>query len=134
MIVGHADSAVLDSFSAHLFEEVSGWHLALAYDTLGNLSLLTYDPNAANPCNPVGQSFRYEFSFATGRGAYLTTPTPTNTYADFRQSLGTGLANAAQGQASNGDIIDWALMQSGDVNMQSTPGSLKTISQSWKEQ
>jgi len=44
------------------------------------------------------------------------------------------LASAAQGQASNGDIIDWALMQSGDVNMQSTPGSLKTISQSWKEQ
>ena len=71
---------------------------------------------------------------ACRRPSSRSTNTPTGTYADFRQSLGTGLASAAQGQASNGDIIDWALMQSGDVNMQSTPGSLKTISQSWKEQ
>jgi type IV pilus assembly protein PilY1 len=106
--------------------------VSTVFSTLGNLSLLTYTPNAANPCNPSGESFRYEFSFATGKGAY--TNTPTGNYSDFRLSLGTGLASAAQGQASNGDIIDWALMQSGDVNMQSTPGSLKTISQSWKEQ
>jgi hypothetical protein len=114
-------------FSTHDEKTVS-----TVFSTLGNLSLLTYDPNTANPCDPQGQSFRYEFSFATGKGAYTTTP--TGTYADFRQSLGSGLANAAQGQSSNGDIIDWALMQSGDVNIQTTPGSLKTISQSWKEQ
>ena len=106
--------------------------VSTVFSTLGNLSLLTYTPSATNPCNPSGESFRYAFSFATGKGAY--TNTPTGSYADFQQSLGTGLANAAQGQASNGDIIDWALMQSGDVNMQTTPGSLKTISQSWKEQ
>jgi hypothetical protein len=55
-------------------------------------------------------------------------------HADFRQSPGTGLADAAQGQASNGDIIDSALMQDGDGNMQTTPGSLKSVTQNWKEQ
>jgi len=114
-------------FSTHDEKAVS-----TVFSTLGNLSVLTYSPNNANPCDPKGESFRYEFSFATGKGAYTTTP--TGTYADFRQSLGGGLASAAQGQASNGDIIDWALMQNGDVNMQTTPGSLKTISQNWKEQ
>jgi hypothetical protein len=102
--------------------------------TLGNLSLVTYSPtSSSNVCVPSGNSFRYSFSFATGLGTYTVTGNPPS-FADFRQSLGQGLASPAEGQAASGDIIDTTRMQSGQLNQQSTPGSLKTLSQSWKEQ
>jgi hypothetical protein len=111
--------------------------ISTVFSTLGNLSLLTFSSDSPNSCNPGGTSFRYRFSFSTGQGGYATvnpTPGQAGTVADYRQTLGTGLANAAQGQAANGDMIDTALMQSGELNQQTTPGTLKTISQSWKEQ
>jgi Tfp pilus tip-associated adhesin PilY1 len=106
--------------------------VSTVFSTFGNLSVTTFNPDATNPCDPKGQSFRYSFSFATGKGAYTTTP--ANSYADYQISLGAGLANAAQGQAADGSIIDTALMQGGQLNQQPNPGGLKTISQSWKEQ
>jgi type IV pilus assembly protein PilY1 len=111
--------------------------ISTVFSTLGNLSLLTFSSDSPNSCNPGGTSFRYRFSFLTGQGAYATvppTPGQAGALGDYRQTLGTGLANAAQGQAPNGDMIDTALMQSGELNQQTTPGTLKTISQSWKEQ
>jgi Tfp pilus tip-associated adhesin PilY1 len=110
--------------------------VSTVFSTLGNLSLLTFSSDSANSCNPRGTSFRYRFSYATGQGGYtVTLPAPgqPGAVADYRQSLGQGMAMAAQGQAPNGDMIDTALMQSGELNQQKTPGSLKTLSQNWKE-
>jgi hypothetical protein len=111
--------------------------ISTVFSTLGNLSVLTFSSDSANTCSPGGTSFRYRFNFATGQGGYaasLPVPGQPGSLADYRESLGSGLAMAAQSQATNGDMIDTVLMSGGELNQQTTPGSLKTISQSWKEQ
>jgi Tfp pilus tip-associated adhesin PilY1 len=109
--------------------------VSTVFSTLGNLSVVTFNPPLS--CLAGGQSFRYRFNFATGQGGYALTLPPTGqpgALADYRQAIGEGLVSAAQGQASTGDIMDVGLSTGGVLTEQHTPATLRTISQSWKEQ
>ena len=108
--------------------------------TLGNLSLVTFTPDPFNSdpglCLSGGSSHRYSFSFRTGQGSYGP-PTATGqagNLADYRQSLGIGMAQAAQSQAPGGDIIQAVWFSGGGINQANTSATLKAINQSWKEQ
>ena len=100
------------------------------FSTQGYLSLITFTPDSVSPCATNGSSFRYRFFFLSGQPGYGT----TGTYADYRQSLGSGMAAAGQTTSPQGDIIDTVLFSGGAVRQDVTPGSVKTIEQNWKEQ
>jgi len=100
------------------------------FSTQGFLSLITFTPDSTSPCATNGSSFRYRFFFLTGRGGYGN----GNTYADFQQQLGQGFAAASQSTSPQGGIIDTVLFSGGAVRQDTTPGSVRTIEQNWKEQ
>jgi hypothetical protein len=100
------------------------------FSTQGYLSLITFTPDSVSPCATNGSSFRYRFFFLTGQGGYGT----TGTYADYQQSLGTGMAAATQSTSPQGDIIDTVLFSGGALRQEVTPGSVHTIERNWKEQ
>lgn len=102
------------------------------FSTQGYLTLITFTANAG-PCSTEGTSFRYRFFFLNGQGGYNLSA-PTGTYADYRQSLGKGLASASQGTSPQGDIIDTVVFSGGSVNQQNTASSISTVNVNWKEQ
>lgn len=101
--------------------------------TNGFLTLVTFTPESNNPCGTEGSSFQYRFFFLSGAGGY-NIGSPTGTYADYVQTLGAGLAAAAQSTSPTGDTIDTILYSGGAINQVNTPGSQRTINQNWKEQ
>jgi Neisseria PilC beta-propeller domain len=102
------------------------------YSTQGYLSLVTFTPDSVSPCATNGSSFQYVFFFLTGTGYYGQ----TGNYADFRQSLGEGIATIGQSTSIGG--IHNMVFYSGnpDVGFQDnfTKGVVRTIQQNWKEQ
>ena len=100
------------------FEHHDEKAVSTVFSTLGNLAVLTSKPQQrANPCDPKGGILPLQFLFRDRRA-----PTRQSSRApmrDFKQDLGAGWPMRPR-QASNGDIIDWALMQGGDVNMQTS--------------
>jgi Tfp pilus tip-associated adhesin PilY1 len=100
------------------------------FSTQGFLSLITFTPDSTSPCATNGSSFRYRFFFLTGTGGYGT----SGTYADYQQQLGQGFAAASQSTSPQGGIIDTVLFSGGAVRQDTTPGSVRTIEQNWKEQ
>jgi type IV pilus assembly protein PilY1 len=103
------------------------------YSTQGYLTLITFTPDANNPCSTEGSSYRYRFFFLNGQGGYNLSA-PQNNYTDYRQSLGTGLSSGSQSTSPNGNTIDTVLFSGGAVTQQNTAGSLNTINVNWKEQ
>ena len=102
------------------------------YSTQGYLSLVTFTPDSVTPCATNGSSFQYRFFFLTGTGYYGQ----TGNYADFRQSLGEGIATIGQ-STSIGGIHDMVFYSGNpDVGFQDnfTKGVVRTIQQNWKEQ
>ena len=56
------------------------------FSTQGYLALLTFTPDANNPCSTEGSSFRYRFFFLNGTGGYNIGAQMGN-YTDYRQNL-----------------------------------------------
>ena len=88
---------------------------------------------AVNQCGN-GTSFRYSIFYKSGQGSYNTAQVGVGVLSDYQQLLGVGLASAAGSQAPNGDMIDTVMFSGGGIYQQNTSSTLKTISQSWKEQ
>ena len=103
------------------------------FSTSGYLTLITFTPDANNPCSTEGSSYRYRFFFLNGNGGY-NLGAQTGTYADYRQNLGTGLSSASQSTSPSGNTIDMVLFSGGAVQEQNSAGSLNTINVNWKEQ
>jgi Tfp pilus tip-associated adhesin PilY1 len=107
------------------------------FSTGGKLSFLTFTPtrfSSTTACSVAGASFRYSINaLAQGRGGYAGA-TPTGTYADYRQRPGNDFAAATQSQSQSGVMIDTVFLSSGGINQQNTPVTLKSMSESWKEQ
>ena len=103
------------------------------FSTQGYLTLITFTPDANNPCSTEGSSYRYRFFFLNGNGGY-NLGAQTGTYTDYRQGLGTGLSSASQSTSPSGNTIDMVLFSGGAVQQQNSAGSLNTINVNWKEQ
>jgi Tfp pilus tip-associated adhesin PilY1 len=103
------------------------------FATQGYLSLVTFTPDSVSPCATNGSSFQYRFFFLTGTGGYGTVG---NTYADFRQSLGEGIATRGQSNTIKGTHDQYFISGNLDKNYedQFTAGVVRTIQQNWKEQ
>ncbi len=126
------DAGYFLDFATHDEKAVS-----TVFSTLGNLSVLTFALSGADASAPGGDFFRYRFNFATGLGGYRTAFPPAGrpgSLADYRATLGGGMAAAARGQSARCAIIDFTLGSSGRLIQQRTPMTLKTLSESWKEQ
>ncbi len=102
------------------------------FSTQGFLTLITFTPDASNPCSTEGSSYRYRFFFLNGQGGYNLS-VPTGTYADYRQNLGPGLSSATQSTSPSGNTIDMVLFSGGAVQQQNTSGSLNTLNVNWKD-
>ena len=98
------------------------------FATEGFLSLVTFTPDATNPCATEGNSFRYRFFFLTGASR-----TGGVTIADYREGLGGGFASPSQSSTKTA-TNDWVFSVGGGLNIQTTPGTVTTINQNWKEQ
>jgi hypothetical protein len=102
--------------------------------TLGNLALVTFKPNSTTDICGNGTSLRYSFFFANGKANQNQAFGAAGDLKDYRETLGAGVATAAGSQAPNGDMIDTVLFSGGGISQENKPSTLKTISQSWKEQ
>jgi hypothetical protein len=104
------------------------------FSTLGYLSVVTFTPDSVSPCATNGSSYRYRFFFLTGTGYYGT----TGAYADFRQSLGEGIATLGQSTNNQGTVTDTVMIggSSGSPRppQEDTTGAVKSIMTNWKEQ
>ncbi len=110
--------------------------VSTVFSALGELSVITFAPSSATASAPGGESFRYRFDFATGPGGYSTAFPPPGTpgsLSDYRKTPGGGPA-AAKGQSVRCAIIDDTLGSNRRRIRQQAPVTLKTLSQSWKEQ
>jgi Tfp pilus tip-associated adhesin PilY1 len=103
------------------------------FSTQGYLSLVTFTTDSVSPCATNGSSYRYFFFFLTGTGYYGR----TGTYADFRQSLGEGIATLGQSTNNQGDVNNTILISGNkdyDVGGETLKGTVRTIITNWKEQ
>jgi len=109
--------------------------VSTVFSSLGNLELVTFAPSSTQVLCGNGNSFRYSFNYLTGRGAYNAAQAmgTAGQMTDYQQSLGDGLVAAAQSQGPSGAMIDSLLYDTGAVNQQKS-GSLKALSETWKEQ
>jgi hypothetical protein len=98
------------------------------FATEGFLSLVTFTPDTTNPCATEGNSFRYRFFFLTGASR-----SGGVTIADYRSDLGGGFASPSQ-SSTKSSTNDWVFSVGGGVNIETTPGTVTTINQNWKEQ
>ena len=110
--------------------------ISTVFSTLGNLSVVTFHPQDTDVKCGNGTSYRYSFFYSTGRGAYNLDPSVSGTtnMSDYRENLGQGLASASQSQSPSGDMIDTVVFSGGGIYQKNTAATLKTLSQSWKEQ
>ncbi|HTY42146.1 MAG TPA: PilC/PilY family type IV pilus protein [Thermoanaerobaculia bacterium] len=103
------------------------------FSTLGILSLVTFTTDSASPCATNGSSYQYRFFFLTGQGAYGT----SGTYADYRDSLGTGVVTRGQsitaGSSTSG-TQDMYFGQDNTGNSNLTQGTVRNVITNWKEQ
>jgi len=111
--------------------------VSTVFSTRGSLSLVTFSPDSGSVCSSAGASFRYRLLFATGQGGYSTVVSPPSgagSLQDYRQQIANEFVSTTQSVTPLGGIIDISLSQGGGLSQQNTPGTLKTINQSWKEQ
>jgi hypothetical protein len=102
------------------------------FSTGGFLTLITFTATAG-PCSTDGISYRYRFFFLNGQGGY-NVGSPTNTFADYREDLGTGLASASQSTSPQGATIDTVLFSAGAIKQEHKKSSTSTVNVNWKEQ
>jgi hypothetical protein len=102
------------------------------FSTQGYLSLVTFTPDSVSPCATNGSSYRYRFFFLTGTGYYGR----NGNYADFRESLGEGIATLGQSTTIGGvhDMVFFSGNKDVGFRDDFTPGIVRTIQQNWKEQ
>jgi Tfp pilus tip-associated adhesin PilY1 len=100
------------------------------FSTNGFLTLVTFTPDATNPCTTEGNSYRYSYFFLTGQGRYGTSAS----YTDFRQVIGGGLASVTQSTTTLGDTHDTAVGSNMQWYDTVTPGTRRTNKTNWKEQ
>ena len=103
------------------------------FDTLGDLSVVTFTPDSVSPCATNGSSYEYGFFFLTGQGAYNRTDT---SYAAFRNSLGEGVATRGQSTTIDGTHNRYFFSGRDDANSDEhlKQGTVRMIQQNWKEQ
>jgi Tfp pilus tip-associated adhesin PilY1 len=103
------------------------------FDTLGDLTVVTFTPDSVSPCATNGSSYEYGFFFLTGTGRYNRNDT---TYAGYRSNLGEGVVARGQSNTIDGthDQYFFSGNPSENYNDNFTPGTVRTIQQNWKEQ
>ena len=114
------------------FQTANEKTVSAAFSTQGFLSVATFTPDLTSPCATSGTSFRYTFFFQNGQEAY-NVAAPTGTFADYRRSLGPGLASLSQGTSPGADTIDAAALSSGAIDQREAPGIVRALPQNWKE-
>jgi hypothetical protein len=103
------------------------------FSTLGFLTVITFEPSQGI-CGTEGSSFRYRFFYLTGQGGYnLKAPGYKGDYTDYRLDLQGGLASTTQSTSPTGDTIDITLFSGGNIDQNTTPGTVRTDSVNWKE-
>ncbi len=102
------------------------------FSTLGVLSVVTFTPDSVSPCATNGSSYQYRFFFLTGSGPYGN----TNTYADYRDSLGEGVVTRGQSitAGSTGSGTHDMYFGQDRVDDIFTAGTVRTVITNWKEQ
>jgi type IV pilus assembly protein PilY1 len=129
---GPLDSGCPDgTFCAGLYMDYASQNekaTSTMFATEGFLSLVTFTPDTTNPCATEGNSFRYRFFFLTGASR-----SGGVTIADYRSDLGGGFASPSQ-SSTKSSTNDWVFSVGGGVNIETTPGTVTTINQNWKEQ
>jgi Tfp pilus tip-associated adhesin PilY1 len=103
------------------------------FDTLGDLSVVTFTPDSVSPCATNGSSYEYGFFFLTGQGAYNRTDT---SYAAYRSALGEGVATRGQSTTIEGTHNRYFFSGREDQNTDDLfkQGTVRTIQTNWKEQ
>jgi Tfp pilus tip-associated adhesin PilY1 len=110
------------------FESQNEKGTSTMFATDGFLSLVTFTPDATNPCATEGNSFRYRFFYLTGSSRQ-----GTNNYAEYRDFAGGGYASPSQSNTKS-ETNDWIFSVGGGVRQEITTFSVTTINQNWKEQ
>jgi Tfp pilus tip-associated adhesin PilY1 len=103
------------------------------FSTVGFLTMLTFTPDQSNPCATEGSSFQYRFFFLSGEGGF-NVGTPAGDFTDYRSDEGSGLASLAQSTTSKGRVKNMILRSDGSIDEEIIPGSLRTLTNNWKEQ
>ena len=113
------------------FQTANEKTVSSVFSTQGYLSVATFTADLGSPCATNGTSFRYSFFFQQGQAAY-NLGALTGTFADYRRSLGPGLATLSQGTSPQADTIDAAVLSSGAIDQQEVPAIIRTLPQNWK--
>ncbi|HEX7253879.1 MAG TPA: hypothetical protein VF376_13435, partial [Thermoanaerobaculia bacterium] len=99
---------------------------------IGYLTVVTFSPDTINPCGGQGSSYRYRFFYLNGSGGY-NIGTPTGTYADFRETMGSGFGTGSETISASGFNNEVFQCISGCQSPTSTPGAVTSRSTNWRE-
>jgi Tfp pilus tip-associated adhesin PilY1 len=97
---------------------------------LGFLTVVTFSPDTINPCGGQGSSYRYRFFYLNGQGGY-NIGTPTGTYADYRETMGSSYVTETMEISATGRSNE--IVSGNGLNQQSVQMPVTSRGQNWKE-